>query len=264
MTSKSPARSAEDIDETALSYAEIKALCSGNPLIKEKMNLDTDVAKLKLLKSSFLSQRYALEDQVVKQFPREIAEAEQEIAGLKADAEWVKTNTTPDADGFSPMILEGKTYTDKKEAGSALLELAHNMKSPDPIQIGTYRGFSMTLSFEKISCSYVIDLAHKLKYQATLGSDLLGNIQRLDNAIARIETKLVNEERDLQDLHVQMEIAKKDLEKPFPQEAELMQKSARLSELNILLDLDHRENEIVDSDIADDSSSSRSSRDYAR
>ncbi|MBQ8697647.1 MAG: helicase, partial [Schwartzia sp.] len=151
MTSKSPVRSAEDIDETALSYAEIKALCTGNPHIKEKMDLDIDVQRLKLMKSSYLSQKYALEDAIVKSFPQQISALEQRIEGYTADMARAAENTHPNDDGFSPMVIEGKTYTEKKAAGSAILEACHNMASPDPIPLGSYRGFEMELFFETFS-----------------------------------------------------------------------------------------------------------------
>lgn len=249
MTSKSPARSAEDIDETALSYAEIKALCTGNPHIKEKMNLDVEVQRLQLLKSSHLSQRYALEDAVLKDFPRKIAVCEQRIAGYQADMVTLKENTHPNADGFSPMDIEGTTYTDKKAAGSAILATCQAMQSPDPVPLGKYRGFRMMLFFESFGSEYKITLKGALHHTAILGTDILGNIIRLDNTLNGMEEALIFEKEQLETAKVQLASAKEEMEKPFPQENQLKEKLARLTELNILLDMDKKENEIVDGEV---------------
>ena len=252
MTSKSPVRSAEDIDETALSYAEIKALCTGNPYIKEKMDLDIDVQRLRLMKASHLSQRYALEDKIIKEFPQQIASFEQMIAGLKADMARVKEHTHPNEDGFSPMVIENVCHSSKKAAGSAILEVCSNMTSPDPIPLGMYRGFSLKLHFDSMKREFVITMQGDLSYPVTLGTDIFGNIQRLDNAIDTFPERLARCEAQLENVHQQLEAAKIEAEAPFPQEDELKKKSARLDELNILLNLDKKENEIVDGDRADD------------
>lgn len=252
MTSKSPVRSAEDIDETALSYAEIKALCTGNPYIKEKMDLDIDVQRLRLMKASHLSQRYALEDKIIKEFPQQIASFEQMIAGLKADMARVKEHTHPNEDGFSPMVIENVCHSSKKAAGSAILEVCSNMTSPDPIPLGMYRGFSLKLHFDSMKREFVITMQGELSYPVTLGTDIFGNIQRLDNAIDTFPERLARCEAQLDNVHQQLEAAKIEAEAPFPQEDELKKKSARLDELNILLNLDKKENEIVDGDRADD------------
>ena len=248
MTSKSPVRSAEDIDETALSYAEIKALCSGNPEIKEKMDLDVAVAKLKLLKANHLSQKYALEDKIIKEFPKQISSYEQRIEGFKADMDRLKENTQPNEDGFSPMVIEGKTYTEKKAAGSAILEACHNMVSPDPIPLGSYRGFEMELFFETFTKEYRVSLKGALSHTVSLGTDIYGNIQRMDNVLGSFEDLMHNAEAQLENVRVQLTNAKHDVELPFPQEEELKTKMARLDELNISLNMDRRENEIIDSD----------------
>ena len=190
MTSKSPVRSAEDIDETALSYAEIKALCTGNPYIREKMDLDLDVQRLKLLKANHLSQRYALEDQIIKEFPQQIAIHEQLIAGYTADIDRRKENTHPNEDGFSPMEVEGVVYTDKKAAGSAILAACQAMTSPDPVPLGQYRGFAMELSFDSFTRTFKVTLQNELRHTTELGTDLYGNILRLDNLLASFEMKL--------------------------------------------------------------------------
>ena len=252
MTSKSPVRSAEDIDETALSYAEIKALCTGNPYIKEKMDLDIDVQRLRLMKASHLSQRYALEDQIIKEFPQQIASYEQMIAGLKADIAHVKAHPHPNEDGFSPMVIEDICHSSKKAAGSAILEVCSNMTSPDPIPLGMYRGFSMKLHFDSMKREFIITLQGELSYPVSLGTDIFGNIQRLDNAIDSFPERLERCVAQLENVHQQLEAAKVEAQAPFPKEDELKTKSARLDELNILLNLDKKENEIVDGDRADD------------
>lgn len=246
MTSKSPVRSAEDIDETALSYAEIKALCAGNPHIKEKMDLDIDVSRLKLLKANHLSQRYSLEDQILKEFPQKIKSLEQRIEGYKADIDQLKRNTEPNEDGFSPMIMPGGTVREKKAAGDAILGLCKSMTSPDPIPIGQYRGFDMELSFDTFSREYKITLIHQLRHTVTLGTDIFGNIQRLDNTLSSFEERMAACAEQLENTRVQLENAKAEVQKPFPQEEELAAKTARLNELNALLNLDKKENEIVD------------------
>ena len=246
MTSKSPVRSAEDIDETALSYAEIKALCAGNPHIKEKMDLDIDVSRLKLLKANHLSQRYSLEDQILKEFPQKIRSLEQRIEGYKADIDQLKRNTEPNEDGFSPMIMPGGTVREKKAAGDAILGLCKSMTSPDPIPIGQYRGFDMELSFDTFSREYKITLIHQLRHTVTLGTDIFGNIQRLDNTLGAFEERMAACVEQLENTRVQLENAKAEVQKPFPQEEELAAKTARLNELNALLNLDKKENEFVD------------------
>ena len=263
MTSKSPVRSAEDIDETALSYAEIKALCAGNPHIKEKMDLDIDVSRLKLLKANHLSQRYALEDQIIKEFPQKIKSLEQRIEGYKADMTQLVQNTIPNEDGFSPMIMAGGTVTDKKAAGEAIIGLCKSMTNPDPIHIGEYRGFDMELFFDSFSREYKITLKHELRHTVTLGTDIFGNIQRLDNALNSFQEKLTACEAQLENTKVQLENAKLEVQKPFPQEDELKTKTARLNELNAMLNLDKRENEIVDGERAEEEPS-RSSEDRER
>ena len=252
MTSKSPVRSAEDIDETALSYAEIKALCTGNPHIREKMDLDLDVQRLKLLKANHLSQRYALEDQIIKYFPQKAAALEQRIECYTADRNRLKENTHPNEDGFSPMEVEGVVYTDKKAAGSAILAACHAMTSPDAVNIGRYRGFTMELSFESFTKEYQITLKGMLRHTTNLGTDIFGNILRLDNLLGGMEERMIACREELENINVQLDNAKQEVEKPFPQEDELKTKSARLDELNILLNMDKRESEIVDGDVGDE------------
>ena len=249
MTSKSPVRSAEDIDETALSYAEIKALCTGNPYIKEKMDLDIDVQRLKLLKANHLSQRYALEDQIIKYLPQKIVSLEQRIEGYTADMKRAAENTHPNEDDFSPMEVEGVVYTKKKAAGSAILAACKAMTSPDPVPLGQYRGFAMELSFESFTKEFRITLKGALTHTTGLGTDIFGNILRLDNLLGSMEERLIACREQLENVNVQLANAKQEVEKPFPQEDELKIKSARLDELNILLNMDKRESEIVDGDV---------------
>ena len=246
MTSKSPVRSAEDIDEQALSYAEIKALCTGNPYIREKMDLDIEVSRLKLLKANHLSQRYALEDQIIHQFPKEIRNLEQREEGYTYDIQRVEVSSHPNKDGFCPMEIEGTVYAEKKAAGSAILEACHAMKSPDPVALGKYRGFTMELYFDPLSREYKITLIGSLRHTTSLGTDLYGNIQRLDNTLENLPARLKSTQDHLANARQQLEEAKAAVDKPFPHEEDLSAKSARLAELNALLDMDRPENEIVD------------------
>ena len=252
MTSKSPVRSAEDVDEQALSYAEIKALASGNPMIKEKMDLDIEVSKLKLLKANHLSQKYALEDAISKGFPKQIAETQARIAGYGADIATVKENTHPNADGFSPLTLAGATYAEKKEAGAALLTMCQTMLSPEATQIGSYRGLTLELAFDTFAREYRLTMIGQLRHTVTLGTDVFGNLQRMDNALEGLPIKEQTCREQLSNLQTQLETAKAEVQKPFPREAELNTKTARLEELNTLLNLDHKEPEIVDAEPDED------------
>ena len=252
MTSKSPVRSAEDVDEQALSYAEIKALASGNPMIKEKMDLDIDVSKLKLLKANHLSQKYALEDAISKGFPKQIAETQARIAGYGADIAAVKENTHPNEDGFSPLTLTGVTHADKKEAGAALLTLCQNMLSPEATQVGFYRGLTLELAFDTFAREYRLTMIGQLRHTVTLGTDVFGNLQRMDNALEGLPIKEQACREQFSNLQTQLETAKAEVQKPFPREAELNTKTARLEELNTLLNLDHKEPEIVDAEPDED------------
>ena len=248
MTSKSPVRSAEDVDEQALSYAEIKALASGNPMIKEKMYLDIEVSKLKLLKANHLSQKYALEDAISKDFPKQIAETQARIAGYGADIATVKGSTHPNADGFSPLTLAGVTHADKKEAGAALLTTCQTMLSPEATQIGSYRGLTLELAFDTFAREYRLTMIGQLRHTVTLGTDVFGNLQRMDNALEGLPIKEQTCREQLSNLQTQLETAKAEVQKPFPREAEVNTKTARLEELNSLLNLDHKEPEIVDAE----------------
>jgi hypothetical protein len=246
MTSKSPVRSAEDVDETALSYAEIKALASGNPKIMEKMQLDADVAKLKLMKADFLSQRYGLEDALIKRFPKEIAEQEERIRGMTADIETALNFTVPNENGFSPMVIMGTTYTGKADAGKEILAVCERMVNPESRPLGEYRGFQMDIGFDTTAKSFFITLRGSLHHVVPLWKDAHGIITRLDNAIGKFESRRQTLVAELDELHKQVENAKAEIAKPFPDEAVLEEKSRRLAELNAELDMDRHENEILD------------------
>ena len=240
MTSKSPVRSAEDVDEQALSYAEIKALASGNPMIKEKMDLDIEMSKLKLLKANHLSQKYALEDAISKGFPKQIAETQARIAGYGADIAAVKENTHPNGDGFSPLTLVGVTHADKKEAGAALLTMCQNMLSPEATQIGSYRGLTLELAFDTFAREYRLTMIGQLRHTVTMGTDVFGNLQRMDNALEGLHIKEQACREQLSNLQTQLETAKAEVQKPFSREEELTTKTARLEELNSLLNMDNK------------------------
>ena len=241
MTSKSPARSVEDIDEVALSYAEIKALAVGNPYIKEKMDLDIQVSKLQLLKQSFLSQKYEMEDKAVRYFPNEIKQCEQRIADYESDIALAKENTPPDRETFPAMQIHDVVYTEKKEAGQAIIEACKAMKSAEAVLLGRYRGFPMKLSYDSFQKVFIISMYGKQVYHVPLGSDIHGNITRLDNKIQELPDKMLRWQDELENLKVQLENAKEEVQKEFPQEEELAEKVARLGELNVLLDMDKKD-----------------------
>lgn len=240
MTSKSPVRSAEDVDETALNYAEIKALASGNPLIKDKMNLDIEVSKLKMLKSTFLNQRYALEDKIIKFFPTEIAETKERLAAYNEDIKTVKENTRPNVDGFTPMELKGTVYSDKKAAGTELLSICACKVNADRESIGSYKGLRLDLEFDKFSRTFALGMEGKQRYKVELGSDVFGNIQRMDNFLEALPVRENNCKQKLEELEKQLETAKVEVKKEFEKEDELAEKSKRLEELNVLLNEDNK------------------------
>ena len=251
MTSKSPVRSCDDVDETALSYAEIKALCAGNPLIKEKMDLDIDVARLKILKADHQSRQFRMEDNVLRYFPEQIKEAEGFIAGLEQDMATLAAHPHPVTvkeagdgkaaeveKGFAGMVVRGDTLTDKDNAGAAILEACKEVKDAQPVEIGSYRGFAMFLSVENFGSDFILTLKGAMSHRATLGTDARGNLTRIDNALADMPDRVKSLQVRLGNLREQLKDAKAELGKPFPQEAELAEKSARLAELNVQLDID--------------------------
>ena len=237
MTSKSPVRSCDDVDEQALSYAEIKALCAGNPLIKEKMDLDIDVARLKVLKADHQSQQYRIEDKLLKYFPAEIEKQTGYIHGFEADMKTVEAHPQI-ADGFCGMEIMGKAYTEKADAGEILLAACKDTKSADPVPLGSYRGFQMELSFDSFRNEFDVTLKGAVSHRVALGTDARGNITRLDNALAGIPERLERANEQLNNLYNQQEAAKAEVGKPFPQEAELIAKSQRLAELDAALNME--------------------------
>jgi hypothetical protein len=235
MTSKSPVRSCEDIDETALSYAEIKALCAGDPRIKEKMDLDIEVSRLKLLKANHQSQQYRLEDSLLKYFPEQIEQNKGFITGLKQDMETLAANQPPEGE-FAGMVIRGDTLTDKDNAGAAILETCKELKSGDTMEIGSYRGLNMSLSFNGFHVDLILKGA--MTHQTELGTDARGNLARIDHALEAVPDRLQSVQTQLDNLYQQQAAAKAELGKPFLQETELQEKSDRLAQLNALLDID--------------------------
>lgn len=249
-TSKSPVRVADDIDPTALSFAEIKALSTGNPHIKEKMELDMEVSKLKLIKSSFMSQIYDLEDKVVKFYPKQIAEIAARIKGLEKDIETVKQYPKAE-DKFNTMTIDGFGYFEKEKAGNALIERCKKMTSEEPVNIGDYRGFSMELSFDSFQKSFYVTLVGSLSHKVELGTDVFGNIQRIDNALDGFEKRLETEKEKLANTNTQYETAKVEAKRAFPQEAELQEKTKRLAAVEALLKMDKKDDNVIDTDVSD-------------
>ena len=239
MTSKSPVRACDDIDETALSYAEIKALCAGDERIKEKMDLDVDVARLKLMKANHQSQQYRLEDNLLRYFPEQIEQSKGFIAGFEADMKTLAEHPHP-TDGFAGMTVRGDVLTDKENAGAALVDAFKEVKGLDPVPVGSYRGFQMSLTLEDFGRDYVLTLKGQMTHRVTLGKDPRGNLTRIDNALNGMADRLATVQSKLESLCSQMETAKQELGKPFPQESELQTKSARLAELNIALNIDDK------------------------
>ena len=251
MTSKAPVRSCEDVDEAALSYAEVKALATGNPAVKEKMALDVDVAKLKLLKANHMNNQYRLEDDIARNFPQQIAKLTEIIDSYKADIAHFSEYKITDPEQFS-MEISGKVFTEKKEAGAALLAVCKDIKSVDAaMDIGSYQGFNMRIQFDSWSKEFILSVKHESVAKVRLGADALGNIIRINNLLESYPEKLAEAEQRLETVQEQMTNAKEEVGKPFPKEEELNQKLERLSELNALLNMDEREDaeaEVSESD----------------
>ena len=239
MTSKSPVRSCEDIDEAALSYAEIKALCAGDERIREKMDLDVDVARLRLMKANHQSQQYRLEDNILRHFPAQIEENKGFLSGFEADMKTLEAHPHP-KDGFAGMEVKGDFLTDKDNAGAAILEAFKDAKGLEPVPIGSYRGFSMSLTVENFGKDFILTLKGRMSHRVELGKDARGNLVRIDNALAQMPERYKTVQGRLENVQAQLATAKAELGKPFPQEAELKEKSARLAELNAELNIDDR------------------------
>ena len=249
MTSRTPVRSAEDVDEKALSYAEIKALAAGNPLILEKTQLDTDVAKLKLLKQSYLSEIYRLEDMIVKYYPNRIKELEDKVLGIEKDLNLVKNNTNiENEEKFSPMTLKGKQYNKKEMAGKAILEICKTKENSELEEIGEYRGMKLELQINVAKQEFELFLKGNSEYKISLGNDIYGNITRIDNALSNIGKELEENKNELENTKKQFENAKIDVKIPFDKENELKEKSTRLDRVNALLKLDEKESIIMEDD----------------
>ena len=246
MTSKSPVRSCEDVDETALSYAEVKALATGNPYIKEKMDLEVSVSRLKLIKANFLSQKYALEDRLLKAYPRDVKKTEERIAGYSADILRYEQHKSED---FAGMEICGTHYSEKKEAGVAILSACKAKTSPEPTHAGSYMGFDLYLSYDPMGKQFKMTMQGALSHSVDLGEDVFGNIQRMDNSLASMPNKKTHAENQLVEIHKQMDNAREEIDRPFPQEEELKTKSARLAELDSMLNMDKHENETLDGEI---------------
>ena len=249
MTSRTPVRSAEDVDEKALSYAEIKALAAGNPLILEKTQLDTDVAKLKLLKQSYLSEIYRLEDMIVKYYPNRIKELEDKVLGIEKDLNLVKNNTNiENEEKFSPMTLKGKQYNKKEMAGKTILEICKTKENSELEEIGEYRGMKLELQINVARQEFELFLKGRSEYKILLGNDIYGNITRIDNALSNIGKELEENKDELENTKKQFENAKIDVKIPFDKENELKEKSTRIDRVNALLKLDEKESIIMEDD----------------
>ena len=239
MTSKTPVRSCEDVDETALSFAEIKALCAGDPRIKERMDLDVQVAKLKIMQADHRSQQFRLEDQLIKFFPEKIEENKGFIRGLEADMKTLAAHPLPE-EGFTGMEIRGDILTDKENAGAALLDAIKDLRGYEDVPIGTYRGFELSAFFDPFQNKLILNLKGEMTHRVELGKDALGNLTRIENALARMPQRLESVKVQLETLYQQQEAAKAEYGKPFPQEQELAEKTARLIELDLALNLDGR------------------------
>ena len=260
MTSKSPVRACEDVDDTALSYAEIKALATGNPYIKEKMDLDVQVSKMKLLKANHTSQIYRLESDIAKNFPVQISALKERIAGMQVDSQVVKSVDLQDNDTFA-MTVGNVLYEDKKEAGEALIASCAGLKTVSTGgKVGEYHGFTLSASYNMFSNAFELTIKGKCSYKLEIGKDPVGNMQRIHNTLSSIDRKLTESEQKLETVQQQFATAQEEVKKPFPKEAELNEKMERLSELNALLNMDEKGNETImaDEDIGREGSSTDS------
>ena len=261
ITSKTPVRSAEDVDEKALSYAEIKALAAGNPLIIEKTQLDTDVAKLKLLKQSYLSEIYRLEDMIAKYYPNRIKELEKEMTNIEKDINLITKNTNiANEEKFSPMILKGKQYTKKEDAGKMILEICKTKESSELEEIGEYRGMKLELQINVARQEFELFIKGNFEYKISLGNDIYGNITRIDNALSNVGKDLEDSKKELENTKKQLENAKLDVKIPFDKEDELKEKSIRLDRVNALLNLNEKESIIMEDE--EKSDDEQKSQDY--
>lgn len=263
MTSKTPVRAAEDVDETALSYSEIKALATGNPLIIEKCNLDMEVSKLNMLKASYLSQKYALEDMVLQKYPESITRLKERIDGYEKDIRLVEAHPKPE-EGFVGIEIDGKAIRDKETAGKAILDVCTKMTDSDAVALGEYRGFSLVVAYNGTSNEYRMTMRGTLTHTITLGADVFGNITRMDNLLDSLPARLKDVRNDLADIEQQLASAREEMDAPFAKEDELAQKSARLKELNILLNMDQKDRSIIDAGLEEEAEDKVKVREYSR
>ena len=263
MTSKAPARIADDVDETALSYSEIKALATGNPLIIEKCNLDVEVSKLNMLKANHLNQRFALENMVLRKYPADIAKLTEAIAGYEKDVATAQAHPKP-AEGFVGMEVMGTHYSEKEAAGKAVIRACTELQSADPIPLGQYRGFSMSLQYDAAHTDYKLTMKGAMSHTISLGADVFGNITRMDNLVDGLSKGLAEYQAALQDTRTQLANAKAEMETPFAKETELAEKSARLKELNILLNMDQKDKTLLDDALEQDSTDREQPRSMER
>ena len=263
MTSKAPARIADDVDETALSYSEIKALATGNPLIIEKCNLDVEVSKLNMLKANHLNQRFALENLVLRKYPADIAKLTEAIAGYEKDVATAQANPKP-AEGFIGMVIKGTHYSEKEAAGRAVINACTELQGSEPVPLGQYRGFSMSLQYIASNTDYKLTMRGAMSHTISLGADVFGNITRMDNLVDGLAKELAEYQAALQDTRTQLANAKAEMETPFAKEAELAEKSARLKELNILLNMDQKDKTLMDDAPEEDMQEKSNARDHER
>ena len=248
MTSKSPVRSAEDVDEVALSFAEVKMLATGDERFKEKMDLDIQVSKLKVLKQSYLSEHYDLEDRVLQYYPQTIKKFEERIAAYEKDAALAEQHKPQGEDKFCPMTLNGVTYQEKSDAGEMLLAICKENPLSNPVEIGSYRGFKLEVFYDTVNAHYCLNLCGAGRYKVELGSDALGNLTRIENTLSRVASNLEIEKRQKSEVIEQLSNAKAELLKPFAYEDELKEKTDRLNALNIELNLDEKDTPVLDSE----------------
>lgn len=263
MTGKTPVRAMEDVDETALSFAEIKALATGNPLIIEKCNLDMEVGKLNMLKANFLNQKYAMEELVLRRYPETIKRLNERILGYEKDILIAENNPKP-KEGFAGIILNGRKYVDKEKAGKEILELCTRLTRDESSLMGEYRGFSLTLSYENFSNEYRMNIKGALSHTAVLGSDVYGNITRMDNVIDGFAEKLDKVKAELSETRIQLDNAKTEMDAPFTKEEELKEKTERLKELNILLNMDQKDKSLIDVEPEEDTVKETRNVEYER
>ena len=263
MTSKTPVRAAEDVDETALSYSEIKALATGNPLIIEKCNLDMEVSKLNVLRASHMSQKYALEDLVHRRYPSMIAGLTERLAGMEADAALAEEHPKPQ-EGFVGMEIGGTVQMDKEAAGKAIIDACTHMMGTDPMYLGCYRGFDVSVYYDSLKNQYRLTMKGTLTHTVTLGGDAVGNLTRMDNALANIAGEVEGIRGEIADTQTQLERARTDMDAPFAKEEELNAKTARLKQLNILLNMDQKDNALMDDAPEEDPPEKQKSRDQVR